>query len=326
MLAYSLQAPSFAATAPTDLQQGIDSYNASDHPRAISYFQAHLAKNQKDAVAHYYLANSLFKLDQVDAALVEYRKAYDLSPPGQLRTYCLTAIQKGEATRSQNPVAKTPSADEIAVSKALDRIKQQSDIVKSNKEQTSKANAKNLLGRGEYDGYKLQSERDAKIRALQQPDMIDIHGRAIYLDHSAEIEQLKRDYAARITEANRMAEQEAVAHKAAVAKDALKMDAEVQNLESQLTGTRSLPGTPALQATGTNFYTRQYGDPRAKKKEEPVQDELLATPEKMVVDPHAKSGSNKYRVVKDPLVAEQDKLDAITPGTNLKVKGRLIRK
>ena len=84
---------------------------------------------------------------------------------------------------------------------------------------------------------------------------------------------------------------------------------------------------PALQATGTNFYTRQYGDPRStRKKEEPIQDELLATPEKMILDPHAKAGSKKYRVVKDPSVAEQDKLDASLPGTNLKVKGKLIRK
>ncbi len=326
MLAYVLQAPSFAAAPPTDLQQGVASYNAADHSRAISYFQAHLAKNQKDAVAHYYLANSLFKLGQVDAALVEYRKAYELSPPGQLRTYCLTAIQKSEATRSQNPVAKPPTAEEIVVSKTLDRIKQQSEIVKSNKDQIGNANASNLRGRGKYDGYALENERDAKIRALLQPDMIDIHGRPIYLDHSAEIEQLKRDYAARIVEAKQLAEKEAVDHKAAVAKDALKTDSEVQNLQNQLTETRRLPGTPALQATGTNFYTRQYGDPRARKKEEPIQDELLATPEKMIVDPHAKLGSNKYHIVKDPLAADQDKLDATTPGTHLKVKGKLIRR
>jgi hypothetical protein len=167
-----------------------------------------------------------------------------------------------------------------------------------------------------------------KIRNLLQPDAISITGNPIYLDHKADIEAVERDYAERIKNAEGLAKEEASIKKAEVAKDASKMLSEVDNLRSQLTESRHLPGTPALQATGTNWYNRQYGDPRKSvvRKPEPPVDELLATPEKMILDSHTKGGGNKYRVVKDPMVAQQDKLKNHSPGTDLNVKGTLIRK
>ncbi|MBS1956255.1 MAG: hypothetical protein JST89_18865 [Cyanobacteria bacterium SZAS-4] len=324
-------ARAFAATASTELQQGIASYNASDHPRAVSLLHMHLSKNQNDAVAHYYLANSLLKLGQQDKANVEYRKAYELSKDPTLRQYCVQALQKaaaGQKVAAEQSEPRELTKEESDVAKSLERIKRQSETAKDNKIRNGAADAKDKLVRGNHDVRQLEAERDMKIHNLLQPDAYSITGNPIYLDHTADIEAVKRDYANRIKEAQILAKEEASVKNAEVAKEASTMLADVDNLRSQLTDTHHLPGTPPLQATGTNFYTRQYGDPRSSsvRKPAPPVDELLATPEKMILDSHTKDGGNKYRIVKDPMMAEQDKLKNHSPGTDLKVKGTLIRK
>lgn len=320
--------PVFAATASTELQQGIASYNASDHPKAVSLFHTHLAKNQNDAVAHYYLANSLLKLGQQEKAMSEYRKAYESSKDPTMRQYCVQALQKAAVEEKSDSVSRPPTKEEIDVAKSLERIKRQSELAKDNKIRNGDADAKDKVNRGTHDVRELEAERNLKIRNLLQPDAIDIYGRPIYLDHTADIEAVKRDYANRIKEAQALANEEASVKKAEVAKDASKMLSDVDNLRNQLRDSRHLPGTPALQATGTSFYTRQYGDPRSStvRKPTPPVDELLATPEKMILDAHTRDGGNKYRVVKDPVMTEQYKLKDHSPGTDLKVKGTLIRK
>lgn len=329
-LATVVNSPALGAAANTELQLGIASYNVADHSKAVSHLNAHLAKNQNDAVAHYYLANSLLKLGQTDAAVLEYRKAYELSKDETLRQYCLKAIQHAsQQTAGPSGINSQPaSGKDSDVSKSLERIKRQSELAKDNKIRNGDADAKDKLTRGVHDVRQLELERDLKIRNLLQPDAISITGNPIYLDHTAEIEQIKRDYANRIKEAQILAKEEANQKKDEVAKDANKMISDVDNLRSQLMDNRHLRGTPALQATGTNFYTRQYGDPRssAVKKPETYPDELLATPEKMLLDPHTTGGGNRYRIVKEPSMADQDKLKNHTPGTDLKVKGTLIRK
>lgn len=337
LLAISLWAhlPANAAvnTSP-ELQQGIASYNVADHPKAVSHLNAHLSKNPSDAVAHYYLANSLLKLGQTENAMSEYRKAFESSKDPTLRKYCLQAIQHASdasatsANATQSTRTSAGSKPDSEVAKSMERIKQQIETAKSNKIRNGDSDAKDKITRGVHDVHQLEAERDMRIHNLLQPDAYSITGNPIYLDHTAEIEQLKRDYAARIKEAQALAKQEAEFKKAEVAKDANKMLGDVDNLRSQLMDTHHLPGTPALQATGTNFYTRQYGDPRsvAVKKPETYPEELLATPEKMLLDSRTKSGANKYRIVKEPLTAEQDKLKNHAPGTDLKVKGTLIKK
>lgn len=324
----ALQSSAFAATASTELQQGIASYNASDHTRAVSLFHTHLSKNQNDAVAHYYLANSLLKLGDRDKAMIEYRKAYESSKDPTLRQYCVQALQKGAVEPKVDSAPRQLTKEEADVAKSLERIKRQSEIAKDNKIQNGDSDAKDKVNRGKHDVRELEAARDMKIRNLLQPDAISITGNPIYLDHTADIEAVKRDYANRIKEAQMLANEEASVKKAEVAKQASKELADVDNLRSQLTESRHLPGTPALQATGTNYYSRQYGDPRSSivRKPEPPVDELLATPEKMILDPHTNGGGNKYRIVKDPMMAEQDKLKNHSPGTDLKVKGTLIRK
>ncbi len=268
-----LHSNAFAATASSELQQGVASYNASDHARAVSFLHAHLAKNQNDAVAHYYLANSLLKLGQQEKAMEEYRKAYELSKDKTLRQYCVQAIQKATVAQKQDAAPHTLSKEESDVAKSLERIKRQSELARDNKIHNGDADAEDKLNRGTHDVRELEYERDMKIRNLLQPDAISITGNPIYLDHTADIEAIKREYANRIKDAQFHAKQEASVKKAEVAKDASKALSEVDNLRSQLTDPRHLPGTPALQATGTNYYNRQYGDPRSsvvRKPEPPV--------------------------------------------------------
>ncbi|MFN8555593.1 MAG: hypothetical protein U0103_29355 [Candidatus Obscuribacterales bacterium] len=334
-----------AATSYPELQQGIASYNAADHSRAVSYLHAHLSKNQNDALAHYYLANSLLKLGQTEKAIAEYRKAYDLSKDQTMKQYCLQAMEqvspigisqnrdaaRAGATTQNSDITKQNtevSRQNSDVAQSLERIKRQSELAKDNKIRNGDADAKDKLTRGVHDVQQLQMERDMKIRNLLQPDAISITGNPIYLDHTAEIEQIKRDYENRIKEAQLLAKQEANYKKEEVARDANKMISDVDNLRSQLMDTRHLRGTPALQAVGTNYYNRQYGDPRsaAVKKSEPYVDELMATPEKMLLEPHTTGGGSRYRIVREPSAAEQDKLKNHSPGTALKVKGTLIRK
>ncbi len=97
---------------------------------------AHLAKNQNDAVAHYYLANSLLKLGQSEKAMEEYRKAYELSKDATLRQYCVQAIQKASVAQKPDSVPTALSKEDANVSKSLERIKRQTELARDNKIRT----------------------------------------------------------------------------------------------------------------------------------------------------------------------------------------------
>ncbi|HEY9731349.1 MAG TPA: hypothetical protein V6C89_05520 [Drouetiella sp.] len=133
------------------------------------------------------------------------------------------------------------------------------------------------------------------------------------------IDSIKRDTASRIQNAQSSYEAQAQAHQQELLSRINKIVSASRLSQSQIADSRRLPGSPNLQLVGSDLYTRNY----APGPEPPPPDELLATPERLVLDAHSRPGQSIYKIVREPAAKP---LEAIgTPGTDLKVHGELIK-
>ncbi len=107
------------ADESANFKVGKASYASGDIKGALHYLDLELAKNPNNAVAHYYKAGALVKLNQVDEAKLEYKRAYSLQPEGALAKFCQTAIgqlqaaEQGPAMRNNfKTIAGKPNNDD----------------------------------------------------------------------------------------------------------------------------------------------------------------------------------------------------------------------
>jgi hypothetical protein len=129
------------------------------------------------------------------------------------------------------------------------------------------------------------------------------------------IDSIKRDTASRIQNARTSYESQAEEHQQSMlSRIALIVSASKQS-QSQVADSRRLPDSPNLILTGSDLYTRNY----APRPEPPPPAEMLATPERLVLDAHSRPGQNIYKIVRDPVAPP------VAPGTDLKVHGELIK-
>jgi tetratricopeptide (TPR) repeat protein len=76
-------------------------YYSNDQPtEAIAYYQRGIGLDPTNASQHYYLANSYYKANRLDEALVHWRKVCELKPDGKLANKANTRIKKAEAALS----------------------------------------------------------------------------------------------------------------------------------------------------------------------------------------------------------------------------------
>jgi tetratricopeptide (TPR) repeat protein len=96
LFALSLVSLFFSRPALADspfLTNGIDAFKKGNYSEAVGLLGAAKPLEFDNPVWHYYMANSLFKLNQRADAIKEYKLAFDLAPQGQLKQYCQLALQ-----------------------------------------------------------------------------------------------------------------------------------------------------------------------------------------------------------------------------------------
>ena len=96
-------------TNTASFTQGIANYNAKNYSGAKKSLLAYLQANPNDYKAHFYLANSLVKLGNLDDASNEYKKVLTLTPDSKVGGYSMEAFNKisDMHSQSQTPVAPT---------------------------------------------------------------------------------------------------------------------------------------------------------------------------------------------------------------------------
>ncbi|RTL45208.1 MAG: hypothetical protein EKK48_03895 [Candidatus Melainabacteria bacterium] len=160
---------------------------------------------------------------------------------------------------------------------------------------------------------RLNRDCDLRIQAAIDSSQRSTTSTSSSLENS--IDSIKKDTQIKIENAKRAAESQALALQQDILYRAGKLIAASQLSQSQIADARKIPGSPNLQLAGSDLYTRNY----LPSPEPPPPDQLLATPERLILDAHTSPGKILYRVVKEtppPVIA---------PETDLKVHGELVK-
>lgn len=109
---------------------GLHFMNKNDYVSAVGYFQKAVNGKYKEcAIAHYYLANALWKRGRKDDALISYAKAYLLDPTGQTASHSVRVLRhysgrvkaiasKRELTPKVRKVVRAAGIDEASLEKS----------------------------------------------------------------------------------------------------------------------------------------------------------------------------------------------------------------
>jgi hypothetical protein len=104
------------ATNAASFTQGVAEYNAKNYTGAKKSLSAYLLTNPNDYKGHFYLANSLVKLNRLDDAYNEYKKVLTLTPDSKIGGYSMEAFNKISDMRSES---HTQRPGNVAISASL---------------------------------------------------------------------------------------------------------------------------------------------------------------------------------------------------------------
>src|ERR1700719_2250627 len=91
-----------AASSSPELSDGMRFYKKGQYINALASLNRAVALDDNNALAHYYLANTLLYVNQPDEAMEEYKVAYSLSPAhSQMSRYCMMALQAQEQKEAE---------------------------------------------------------------------------------------------------------------------------------------------------------------------------------------------------------------------------------
>ncbi len=199
---------------------------------------------------------------------------------------------------------------DLALEKTLVRMTDQSNIEIVTLQRDYAADLESLKQHLSDDIFRLNRERDARIQALQ--DGVRLKGSS----SSDTVDSIRKDTATKIATAQTTYDSNTKAREQQYLEQVAKLQNALRVSQDQVADARRIPGNhPNLQLAGTDLYTRNF----IPSPNPPPPDELIATPERLVLDAHSRPGRTISRVVRDP--AEPPPLP---PGADLKVHGQLI--
>jgi len=159
------------------LKKGIEAYTAGDYNKAAGLLGAAQSAEFNNPILHYYLANTLARLNERDGAIREYRIAYALEPDGDVGRQCRLALSvygadllssknpKGNRKDAMPPFGKITFSSDPVIQQAVVAMHKQVDQLTSTYNNTPAANygsgrGMNVLRRA-Y-GYNPASQESAR--------------------------------------------------------------------------------------------------------------------------------------------------------------------
>jgi tetratricopeptide (TPR) repeat protein len=92
LLAVGINASAFADTASNLMKQEEDCYNKHEYQKAADAGFSLIALQPNNALAHYYLADALVRLNRIDDALGQYTACTASTTDPKIKSYCERAI------------------------------------------------------------------------------------------------------------------------------------------------------------------------------------------------------------------------------------------
>lgn len=278
---------SLSAWAAGTVDNGVKQYNLGRYRHAILYFSLAVEEEPHNALAHYYLADSLVRTGHHEEAIVEYGLCYRLNPHSQVAAYCKQAL-KGY----KQPIAAADKApphttggvsrfdgsgrligttdEEELVARTKSHIRQEVIYEKAKHQQMGEFFATGVLSQAEAEAGRIQQEAAREIEATTQPQPVVIGKMVHYVQPDPElakvrVEEIKRLAAERAEQTKKVAQARADRYKEWSKDRQNSLDEVVTNLESQLEEPAGQSGVK-LQPVGTDLYTRYYGTLRASSQ------------------------------------------------------------
>jgi tetratricopeptide (TPR) repeat protein len=244
-----------------------------DYKQAEIELRCSISERSNVALSHYYLANTLVRLQRHEEAIEEFKRSYKLDPYGLTSGYCRKALVTygQKSPTDESPIATDGELDAVAAIKHYNKspkgeIKPDSARVAAIKNQAEREKLRhqefadslvksaNLIGDVEAREIRNRAKEDVDniINGAQSlipaRQMLQAERATAIRKNAEEMEIIVRDRAAKRSQQYSQWSKE---------KGEL-LDETVSNIQNQLY-TKSLPGTPKLNEIGTDLFVRNYG-------------------------------------------------------------------
>jgi tetratricopeptide (TPR) repeat protein len=299
----------------------------------FEYLKSAVILNPKDQLLHYYLANWLALHGRHSEAMEQYREAYNLNQPGIVADYCVRAMAAYKGENTQAVKAKLDTS--AAIDRAKAQIQHEGDTIgdeayRSDLEAAYPASAPERQVQERIDSWRETIERMRNARSTSTNSSGVSESLPVYSEKDIkDAEQEAQTELARYTRYNISASDAANWDK----KGAGMRQGRIRDTASGLMSQFSPDGRGfSLAPEGTDLFTRNYiYSPSLASKPEPNQEELVATQEKLVLDPHFRTTKNGKHVLPEPFAGKAGALpasDKVTQPINadLSVHGELLNR
>jgi tetratricopeptide (TPR) repeat protein len=283
-------------------------YKAGNYSLAAECLRIALSQSPNDAVLHYYLANCWAQLGKLDSAAQEYRLTLTLTQELPISEYCrngLAACTSKMAQSKAGPATVNQSQDEIA--RAIKSIDDQGQRAKDLRQVEMEREAQANLSEGEKLAARLERERESEIKRMQRATYKDEYGHVYPMYTSEQIQAADLSFEGNIKDAKATGTSKAETVRALGRKNNKQLDDSITYLEEQLKDNRNFKGQKLLPL-GTSLYVRNYSLLNQSVSTNPVQQEMMATQEQLILTKHQKDGTFRSSVEPKPYSATADRL------------------
>ncbi|MBX9879825.1 MAG: hypothetical protein K2Y22_15310 [Candidatus Obscuribacterales bacterium] len=273
--------------AETAFEQGVRSYHAGRYKHAVVFLSQAVSLDPTNSLGHYYLANTLTRLNQAQEALIEYQICKRLDPTGPVAGYCKQAVQAIAAqdkqvqhladasedisdsgtTRTESNTSRLSKHPDI--NRAMFVIRREVEYEKDKHKLQAEAGKKAAIASAEHAARQIKEQAEADIeRAANEswtavPTVIRNMLTSNYI-YNPELARLRADEIRRNAEeaekkARRFGEMKAAEYTKLSADKQKVLDEVAVNLRSQMEQPAG-PSGVKLQPVGTDLYVRYYGN------------------------------------------------------------------
>jgi tetratricopeptide (TPR) repeat protein len=249
-----------AIAAENYFEQAQHYYGAGEIATAKQYLQKELAVHPKNAIAHYYLANSLLKSGQNNEAIKEYQSCISIDPQCPSAQYSRLALNSLLGKSASPGQERSPNPVRDSAQKVSNQTNEREQ------EALSECNAriKDVRSEAERKISQLENEKLQRIEDNGQPVVLR---RVLYggrlgapfttYDPAEANEQIRQDYDAQISRIRQDADKRIEEITLQYKKKAAALEDSAITLDKSYLGSHAEAKVNLVPA-GTNMYTRNY--------------------------------------------------------------------
>lgn len=270
--------------AETAFERGVSNYNAGRYKHAVVFLTQAASLDPTNSLCHYYLANTLTRLNQLQDALLEYQICKRLEPNGPVAKYCKQAVEalSGRSREAQHLADAseniTPSesssahparhSSNAAVNRAMYVIKREVEWEKGKHKMQAELGSKAALAMAEESAKQIKRQADADIQRAISDSWVTVptvQGFSLVNNYVLNQElarirtnEIKRNAEEAEQRARRVSEIRVAEFNKLASEKQRVLDEVAVNLKSQMELPAGRSGV-RLQPLGTDLYVRYYG-------------------------------------------------------------------